>query len=261
MSHAWRLIETGPASGSWNMGVDEALLATAIAGRATLRLYSWDGPWLSLGYAQEGGDDLTRDCRLAGVGLVRRATGGRAVLHGGDLTYAIAAPESALPSGLRAAYLKVSQVLLWALESVGVKAERVPGDGRNRSRGPRRSEAFDCFEVPAPDEICLGRGKLAGSAQRRAGGAVLQHGSIRLRPDPEAAAGAVGLLGAGATSLQQEGHEVAEGDLRQALVEAFGEVFGVALAPDSVSASEHSTALSRVRQHSRDPLSRPQLPR
>ena len=95
MSLAWRLIEDGPGSGGWNMGVDEALLASAVAGRATLRLYSWDGPWLSLGYGQPSRGDLRSACLEAGVGMVRRVTGGRAVLHGSDLTYAIAAPEEA----------------------------------------------------------------------------------------------------------------------------------------------------------------------
>ena len=254
------------------MGVDEALLATAATGSATLRLYSWDGPWLSLGYGQRCGDELVRACRSAGVGLVRRATGGRAVLHGADLTYAVAAPEAALPPGLRGSYEKVADLLLAALAAVGVASAKSAtasasaatpgsaGSGPGRSHGLDGSDGFDCFEVAAADEICLGGSKLAGSAQRRAGGAVLQHGSIRLQADPTAAARAVGLLGAGATSLRESGHPVSERDLRAALIEAFPGVFRVALVPEALSCEEESLARARVRQHRRDPLTRPQLP-
>ena len=258
------------------MGVDEALLASAVAGRSTLRLYTWDGPWLSLGYGQRCGSGLALACREANVGLVRRATGGRAVLHGGDLTYAIAAPEGSLPPGVRGSYGKVAEVLLGALAAVGVAAVQTPGgsrsneppvgpesgpesDGLSAPRAP--SAPFDCFEAPAADEICLNGAKLAGSAQRRAGGAVLQHGSIRLTPDPEAAARAVGLLGPGATSLLESGHRVAESDLRRAAVESFRAVLQVAVVPDSLSVAEESMARARVRNHSHDPFFRPQLPR
>ena len=100
MSARWRLLLDGPGAGSWNMAVDEALLRSAQRGAApTLRFYSWDGAWLSLGFAPSPLDAARRAaCREAGVGIVRRATGGRAVLHGADLTYAVAAPVAALPS-------------------------------------------------------------------------------------------------------------------------------------------------------------------
>jgi len=88
----WRLLRDAAAAGPWNMGVDEALLETAIAeGRPALRLYRWEGPWLSLGYGQTFDAAQREACAAAGVGVVRRVTGGRAVLHGGDLTYAVAA--------------------------------------------------------------------------------------------------------------------------------------------------------------------------
>jgi lipoate-protein ligase A len=85
------------------MGFDEAMLRTAASdGIATLRLYTWDGPWLSLGYAQRRIEaERMAACEQAGVGIVRRTTGGRAVLHGNDLTYSLAAPEAMLRPGLR----------------------------------------------------------------------------------------------------------------------------------------------------------------
>ena len=78
------------------MGVDEALLASAVhTGRPSLRFYRWQGPWLSLGYGQSLSEVRAERCRAAGVGWVRRVTGGLAVLHGADLTYTVAAPEAA----------------------------------------------------------------------------------------------------------------------------------------------------------------------
>ena len=75
------------------MGMDEALLASVVAGGPpTLRLYRWQGAWLSLGYSQRLSSRRLAACRQAGVGVVRRVTGGRAVLHGGDLTYAVSVP-------------------------------------------------------------------------------------------------------------------------------------------------------------------------
>ncbi|MFP8873134.1 MAG: hypothetical protein VCB42_01075, partial [Myxococcota bacterium] len=124
MMPRWRLIEDGEASGPWNMGVDEALLTSARQGHPSIRLYRWRGPWLSLGYGQPVDPRLERACEKAGVGRVRRVTGGRAVLHGQDLTYAVASPEALLPPTLRGAYDWVARVLVDALQRLGVAATR-----------------------------------------------------------------------------------------------------------------------------------------
>ena len=101
MKTRWRLIEDGPASGGWNMGVDEALLATAVEGVATFRLYSLDGPWLSLGYDQRFGEAIAEAGHQVGVGAVRRATGRRAAQARHDTPQSIARPQSALPASPR----------------------------------------------------------------------------------------------------------------------------------------------------------------
>lgn len=235
----WRLLLDGDGHGFWNMGVDEELVATAArGGPATLRLYGWRGPWLSLGYAQHRSFERAGACRAAGAGVVRRATGGRAVLHGADLTYAVAAPEAALPEGLRATYALLAGALAEALAALGVAAERAPA-------GPAEGAGFDCFAAPAGDELCVGGRKLVGSAQLRAGGAVLQHGSLRLAPDPLAVRQAVGLPGSGATSLVETGCVVAPERLRALLVEAFEAALGATLQPGSLSASERDRARCR----------------
>lgn len=243
MAGPWRLLLDGAAPGPFNMGVDEALLATAIRdGTSSLRFYAWQGPWLSLGYAQGLEADQVHRLQAAGVGWVRRVTGGRAVLHGSDLTYSIVAREDQLPSGVRASYAVVAEALLDALHSLGVSATRSPPG----SAAPG-SSVFDCFQEPAPEEICLAGKKLSGSAQRRVGGAFLQHGSIRLAPDPEDAVRAVVAGGAalGGTSLAEEGVPVAREALQGACCEALEGLLGASLVRSSLGAVELQQARSR----------------
>jgi lipoate-protein ligase A len=246
------------------MGVDEALLASAVrTGRPSLRFYRWQGPWLSLGYGQVLDRERVGDCSRAGVGVVRRVTGGRAVLHGSDLTYALAAREGQLPPGLMASYELVAGVLIRALGALGVEAvasgpprrgetfqHRFQVDpGRAVSRSP--GTGFDCFARPAGWEICVAGQKLAGSAQRRAKGGILQHGSIRLAPDPVEARRATSLGGAGATSLAELSANSAPEVLQAACVEAFERALG-GLEAGELTAEECAGADERVRNQRRD---------
>ena len=240
----WRLLQDGAAHGAFNMGVDEALLASAIAGIATLRFYGWEGHWLSLGYAQRLDPRRIAGFAEAGVGIVRRVTGGRAVLHGNDLTYCLAAPQSALPAGLRGSYQLVADALIAGLESLGVTAERTLPPSATSG-----SSDFDCFAVPAEDEICVRGRKLAGSAQRRRRGGVLQHGSIRLAPDPPEVARVVGFAPGVATSLTELGMRVEREDLQEALKAAFRKALGSSLEESILSASERRSAERRVEMH------------
>jgi len=249
VARTWRLLIDAAASGPWNMGVDEALLASAVRdGVAALRFYDWRGAWLSVGYAQEIDAPRRAACRAAGVGIVRRTTGGRAVLHGRDLTYAIAAPADALPRGLRASYGLVSDALCEALRALGVAADRVPG-----TRAQAAGGAFDCFASPAADEICVGARKLVGSAQRRAGGAVLQHGSIRVRSDSARARRAAGLDTDGATSLRELGVRICLPVLRDACAEALCRALGGDFEAGALTERERSWAAVEARWRRREP--------
>jgi lipoate-protein ligase A len=238
------------------MGLDEALLRSACAGATTLRLYTWRGPWVSLGFGQRADPLRVERCRAEGVGLIRRATGGAAVLHGSDLTYAVAAPAGALPPGLVGTYRLVSDALVEALRGLGVDAWRNPGSqGKGGSARP-----FDCFLEPAPDEICADpprNRKLVGSAQRRAGGAVLQHGSIRLTPDPPSAVWAAGLAHRHATSLDELGCSADRQEIGSRVARALAQRLGLPLAPDEASPEESEYALARMRSHASDPLAPP----
>lgn len=229
------MILDGAAPGPWNMAVDGALLASAIEGSTpTLRFYTWRGPWLSLGYGQPRDPRRLAACRSAGVGVVRRPTGGRAVLHGGDLTYALAASETLLPAGLHASYRLVADALLEAMRSLGVPVQR----SGPASSGQRAS--FDCFARLVPNELCAEGRKLAGSAQRRRAGGVLQHGSLRVFPDPPSACVAAGQGGGAATSLRELGIAAPLEVVRDRCAEALAAALCARLVPGHLEPTERA---------------------
>jgi len=165
------------------MAVDEAILEAVAAAESppTLRLYAWDPPCLSLGRAQS--IDVVDETALAAAGwdLVRRPTGGRALLHADELTYAVVAPDRmpALSGGVLVSYRELSRGLLAGLERLGLHPD--PPTYAALSDADRSNPV--CFEVPSAYEITVGGRKLIGSAQLRRLGAVLQHGSLPLEGD------------------------------------------------------------------------------
>ncbi|MBI2081812.1 MAG: lipoate--protein ligase family protein [candidate division NC10 bacterium] len=182
MRPIWRCIRSGALPGPLNMGLDEALALSCARGEGgpVLRLYAWDPPTVSVGYAQPlaGAVDLEA-CRRLGVGVVRRMTGGRAVLHQHELTYAVAFPEDFFgPGGVQEDYRRISRGLLLGLRRLGVRADLRRGAS---GRGPVSSV---CFLATSRFELAVGGRKLVGSAQRRLRGAVLQHGSVLVDLEP-----------------------------------------------------------------------------
>jgi lipoyl(octanoyl) transferase len=182
MSDAWRLLVDAPAAGSWNMAVDEVLLEGVVAGTAapTLRFYRWAPPCLSLGYFQAFDVVDLDGCRALGVDIVRRTTGGRAILHDRELTYSVVLPALMMghDGGVLASYYRLSLALQEGLRRLGVRATLAPQSAATGSpaHGPV------CFDRPSAHEILLDGRKLVGSAQVRRGGALLQHGSILIEP-------------------------------------------------------------------------------
>jgi lipoate-protein ligase A len=178
----WRLLIMPPARGSWNMAVDEAILEHLERGESlpTLRLYAWDPPCLSLGHSQPFAD--VDRVRLAARGweVVRRATGGRAILHTDELTYSVTgkAEDPILTGGVLESYSRIAQALFLALKSLGLPVEVKEG----KSNDPAVPNPV-CFEVPSTYEITVGGKKLIGSAQARKKEGVLQHGSLPLTGD------------------------------------------------------------------------------
>jgi lipoate-protein ligase A len=181
MPEEWRLIRTGPLSGAMNMALDEILFDAVAGGRSrpVLRLYRWSPPTLSLSYAQSLAEVNLDACRRFGLDVVRRATGGRAVLHDQECTYAIIARSGALiPATITASCRMFGGVLQKTMVRLGLAADLA---GRRRSG----SQPGICFTAPGQDELVyLGR-KLTGSSQKRRGGSVLQHGSIPVELDLE----------------------------------------------------------------------------
>ena len=182
-SSSWRLIiEDSPRSGAANMAVDEAIAEAAAAGAVppTLRFYRWNPPTVTLGRHQKLADVDETQIAARGYDLVRRATGGRAILHVDELTYSVAGPieEPRMAGGVMDAYLRFSNALLSGLSTLGLKAEKAGG----RTRAGRDLSAA-CFETPSAYEITAGGRKLMGSAQSRRKGYVLQHGSLPLWGD------------------------------------------------------------------------------
>lgn len=169
-----RLVLDAPLPGRENMDRDLALLD---AGGPVLRLYSWVRPCLSLGYAQRDGW-VDRE-RLAGLGVevVRRPTGGRALLHlPGEITYCVVLPSE---GSVREAFQRLAGRLASALRSLGVPVDTAGGGG-----APPSTADPSCLAVIAPGEVTAGGRKLVGSAQVRRRGRLLQHGQIPRRSDP-----------------------------------------------------------------------------
>lgn len=226
------------------MAVDHALMdSVAQGGRPVLRLYRWEPACLSLGRNQHAAGLYDEDrVRAAGIDIVRRPTGGLAVLHDRELTYCVLAPLELL-GGPREAYRAINGCLVAALRHLGVTAEQA---GNAPARDPRRDAAEPCFRAPAAGEVVSRGLKLVGSAQRCENRTLLQHGSILLagsqRPvvtllrAPQANA-------AGSTSIAEQcGAVPAWADLVTAVTAGFAPVCGTRLAPDTLTGAETDRA-------------------
>jgi lipoate-protein ligase A len=175
----WRLILSPPASGSRAMAIDETLLELCAEGpenaRPVLRLYAFEPACISLGRFQPLSDLDLDACGRRGIEVVRRPSGGRAVLHNRCLTYALVAPADSAPfaGGVRASAVRIGEALAAGLRHLGVAVSLAPAMPRGR-RSP------DCFAVAGAGEVVSDGSKLVGSAQVRRGAVALQHGTVRL---------------------------------------------------------------------------------
>lgn len=213
----WHLLLTPPLPGADNMAIDEALMERARrSGEGVVRVYSWAEPTLSLGRNQYAVGVYTRErAKALGVAVVRRTTGGRALLHHREITYSVTAP-TAPGESLQGSYAMINAALLAALRALGVVAERA-ADGE---RLPPPGSA-PCFERPARGELMLYGRKLVGSAQCRDGGALLQHGSILVHDDQALVARLAGhdeaMVAPAATLADALGRTPAPGEFADAL--------------------------------------------
>jgi lipoate-protein ligase A len=246
----WRLVYDAPMSGAQNMSHDETILRAVAAGDVppTLRISDWNPPCLSLGYAQRASDvDFER---AAGLGwtIVRRPTGGRAVLHIDEMTYSVTVPENhPLAKGnVVESYRRISQALLAALESIGLTPR-----ADQRANG-KSATGTVCFETPSHYEVTVAGRKLIGSAQVRRFGGVLQHGAFPLRgdlgricdvlvfPDETAREEARIRVREHATTLAEVmgGESVSWHTLAEAVMQGFATTFNIEFVEETLSQAE-----------------------
>ncbi len=263
---SWRLV-TGSnfndldCDGPTNMAVDEAILEAVGRGDSlpTLRLYSWTPPCLSLGYSQPIGDaDLGR-IEARGWQIVRRLTGGRAILHTDELTYSVALPlDHPIVAGtILDSYRRLSAALLVAVQNIGLNAT-----ADKRPRAAANAVGPVCFEIPSNYEITASGKKLIGSAQVRKHNAALQHGSLPLTgdltritealvfPDEAARHDAAERITRRATTLSDAlGYIVTWEQAADAICAAFEQTFAVHLDRESLTPVEaaHASELRETR--------------
>lgn len=178
----WRLIYDQPTNGQHNMAIDEAILDAVCAGQSppTLRLYAWSPACLSLGYGQPPSDVDRERLDWLRWDVVRRPTGGKAILHTDELTYSVALPSDypLAVGGILESYQRISRALMAALRGLGLRTRAdKQADDVNKSTGAV------CFENPSHYEITVDGRKLIGSAQMRRKTGLLQHGSLPLTGD------------------------------------------------------------------------------
>lgn len=258
----WRLIMMPAARGAWNMAVDEAILEQTRAGEGafvpTLRLYAWDPACLSLGHAQPFADVARDRLEQRGWEVVRRPTGGRAILHVDELTYSVigSAEEPVLAGGVLESYNRIAQALLAAVRNLGLPVEVKEGKS-NQGGGPNPV----CFEVPSSYEITVSGKKLVGSAQARKKEGVLQHGSLPLTGDlsricqalafeteTEREQAAERLLSRATTVESVLGHQVSWETAAQAFIHAFETQLGLCFEQGELSDGETRRAEELVRE-------------
>jgi lipoate-protein ligase A len=258
----WRLLITPPARGAWNMAVDQAILEHIghNASSPTLRLYAWTPACLSLGHAQPFADvDMPR-LKERGWEVVRRVTGGRAILHTDELTYSVIAPfdEPRVAGSVLESYNRLAQALLLAVQRLNVPVEMKEAVGHaSNVKTPNPV----CFEVPSTYEITVDGKKLVGSAQARKKEGVLQHGSLPLTGDltricealifesESARAEASTRLLERATTVESAlGGAVSWETAAQAFIHAFEAQLGLSLKSGELSESESKRAEELVHE-------------
>jgi lipoate-protein ligase A len=176
-----RLLLDAAAAGAWNMAVDQALLETADrSGLATLRFYGWTPPTLSLGYFQRSADRGQHPPSL-GCQIVRRASGGGAIVHDREITYSLCLPSSNRWSSKNSElYELVHRVIIGQLQALQLEARLFRQDETMPQSTETDTDAFLCFQRRAESDILIGPHKVGGSAQRRLRNSLIQHGSLLL---------------------------------------------------------------------------------
>ena len=244
------------------MAIDEAIVMAVAAGLSppTLRLYGWEPPCVSVGYAQRLEDEIDLDaCRRLGYGWVRRPTGGRAILHVDELTYSVVAPlqEPRVAGDILTSYRRLSAGLIAGLSALGCDVVQAEPDVEHGA--PEQSAA--CFDLPSPCEVMAQGRKLIGSAQARRRRVVLQHGTLPLYGDVTRLCQVVALPDAGRLALQETlrrraitlsealGRAVSWSEAADALARGFAQALNLTLVPQELSDDERAAMVPLANKH------------
>ena len=246
------------------MAVDETVVRTVEQGHSlpTLRVFGWDPPAVSFGYAQRVSREIDPiKCRAEGIDIVRRPSGGRAVLHWNELTYSVLckADDPLLGGSIQESYRKISACLVAGIRLLGIEAKFEPR--HNKVPAPRAETLTSpCFSSTTQYEITVREKKLIGSAQRRLGGMLLQHGSLLLGPEhkkivdlfPDSQANLGGRfqmqLDQKTISLSEAGGGFDFDKVAQAILCGFSNTMGLTMATSQLSAHESLLAEQLVRE-------------
>ncbi|ETT82231.1 biotin/lipoate A/B protein ligase family protein [Viridibacillus sp. FSL R5-0477] len=190
MKTTWYFINSGPCSPAFNMALDEALLHWHSKGLIppVIRFYEWNPATLSIGYFQRAEKDIDfEQLHKLNLGFVRRPTGGRAVLHEHELTYSIIVNEDYpdMPKTVTEAYRVLSEGLLLGFRNLGLDAYFSVPDSEEKRADLKTPKSAVCFDAPSWYELVVEGKKVAGSAQTRQEGVILQHGAILIDLDDE----------------------------------------------------------------------------
>lgn len=266
MRQTRRIRESGFSDGARNMALDSAIAGAVGQGRQppTLRLYGWNPHCLSLGYGQRVRDADAAALRRRGWDLVRRPTGGKAILHGDELTYSLCLPlDHPLASGdIVESYRRLSAGLLRGLDLLGLRATANPAHegALDQPAGPV------CFVQPSHYEILVDGRKLIGSAQLRRKGVMLQHGALPIGGDVALICEVLSFESDAAREVQRErtrqraltlaqalGRAPAWGEVAAALETGFADALGLDIVPGELSAEEDADAAALLRDRYGNP--------
>ncbi|MEW6108526.1 MAG: lipoate--protein ligase family protein [Nitrospirota bacterium] len=243
MEKTWRLIDSGPCRASYNMALDEAIATYVRKGESppTLRLYAWDMPSLSLGCFQKVSGIDAGYCSEKKIPIVRRPTGGRAILHDDELTYSfsVGTDNDLFSKGILDSYRKISVAFSLAFGKIGIYAE----SKKQRERGGVLTKSPLCFQSSSFGEILIDNKKAVGSAQKRWNDGLLQQGSIPYLYNAEVMCN---IFRTAKTSslrdcmvgLKEVLPGLKEDEFRKQISASFEETFEVRLVPDRPSQEE-----------------------
>jgi lipoate-protein ligase A len=246
-SEVWRFIESGSLPGAENMAMDEAMLEAHALGQTppTLRVYGWEPPAVSLGRFQQARSSVEAEaCRALGIDIVRRPTGGRAILHTAEeVTFSLVISSRRLgTTGVMDAYRALAPGIVQALRCLGLEARLVE---RTTAAPAVAAQDPACFAAKARCDLMLGSAKLVGSAQVQRQGVILQQNSLPLQHRLELWAEVFRRSGQPPEAIglwEAAGRAVPPREVTDALREGFASAFGVVLQDSVLTANELALA-------------------